>query len=226
VREEVGALRIDGPQGVGGMAEQKDVHRPSTAVWCMVVCALASGCGCSTESEPADETEPRARSDVRTATETETASTVGVLEDAEVGYSMSYPRPWKVAGALVATEFAADADCRSVEIVDREPPPEAGPGAQVLHTLVQVCAHRLTDSASLEEFLRRTYDEEILARFRRTTVGSGRGFTTGTAVNSTTFLQTDTHRLQVVTAVVADPAERQQRIAEVEAVLQTLSLGP
>jgi hypothetical protein len=209
------------------MAERRDSHRPATAAWCIVLSALMTGCGCSRDREDAGEAEPSARPDVSTAaTQTETASTGGILVDDEVGYSLSYPRTWKVAGALVATQFGAGADCRSVEIVDREPPPDAGPGAQVLSSLVQVCSRRLTDGPRLEEFLRRTYDEAILARFRRTKVGGARAFTTGAAVNSITFLETDAHRLQVVTAVVADPAEREQRITEVEAVLESFSLRP
>lgn len=207
------------------MAEDKGFDRPATALLCTVLCALAGGYGCSTEAEDTGQSGQRARSEVRSAAETETIATGGVLEDDAVGYSLSYPRTWEIAGQVVATEFAANADCRSVQIIDREPPPDAGPGAQVLSSLVQVCSRRLDDGTPLEEFLRKTYDDELFARFRRTTAGGVTAFTTGTAVNSITFLQTDAHRLQVVTAAVADPKDRHQRIAEVEAVLESLSVG-
>jgi hypothetical protein len=206
------------------MSEQKDLRGPTTALWCAVLCAVLGGFACSNGDEETGVIGPTTGLGFETVTETGTTPRPHVLVDDAVGYSLSYPRTWSPAGALAATEFAAEADCRSVGIVDREPPPDAGPGAEVRSSFVQVCSRPLTDDAGLEEFLRMTYDEELLAGFRRTTVGNAGAFTTGTAVNSITFLQSDTHRLQVLTAVVGEPGEQQERIAQVEEVLGSFAL--
>src|SRR5574337_1479141 len=45
-----------------------------------------------------------------------------IMETHYVQYSISYPVNWHIGGKLVATGFANDSQCESVEVVDFHPP--------------------------------------------------------------------------------------------------------
>jgi hypothetical protein len=146
------------------------------------------------------------------------------LENRQVGYSLLYPADWQVTGKVVATEFANDATCESVEVIDFQPPPGSSPVAFILHSLVQICAKPLADSLMLEEFMRQTYGDTFFARFQRTNLAGVVAFQAASGGPSTTiFLQTDRHRIQIVTTVAASPDQRAQRVIEVQEILDRLS---
>jgi hypothetical protein len=145
------------------------------------------------------------------------------LRNDHVGYSLSYPRGWKVAGQIVATEFAAGAACQSVRIVDFAPPAVV-PSGQVLQSFVQICWKRVRDGSSLDEFMRKTYGRRLSELFRRTSVAATRAYRTKYVNGSTTiFLQTPTYRLQIAAAAVARSAKRDARLAQVQRVLASLA---
>jgi hypothetical protein len=140
-----------------------------------------------------------------------------------VGYSLSYPGGWKVVGQVVATEFAAGAACQSVRVVDFAPP--AIPSGKILQSFVQICWKRVRDGSSLDEFMRNTYGRRLSELFRQTTLAGTPAYRTrGLAASRTFFLQTPKHRLQIVTAVVADSAKRAKRLAQVQRILASFSV--
>lgn len=147
------------------------------------------------------------------------------MKNERVGYSLSYPRGWKVTGQVVATEFAAGAACQSVRIVDFAPPASAGPSAQVYQSFVQICWRR-ADRSSLEDFMRKTYRGRLADLFERTTLSAVPAYRTKLEGQSTTFfLQTEKHRIQIVAGVVAEPAKRANRLAQVSRILSSFSLA-
>jgi hypothetical protein len=148
------------------------------------------------------------------------------VERPQLGYTLSIPADWALTGPVQATEFASRAVCESAEIVDFRPPDESGPSAVVLHSFVQICAVPLTlDDVSLEAFMRRSYGEEFPERFRPIALGGVPAFRAATASGgATVFLQTKSHRLQIVSAVVADPSQRPQRLVQVEEILRSFSV--
>ena len=149
-----------------------------------------------------------------------------VVRNSKVGYSLFYPEGWSVTGQVVATEFAVDAPCRSVRVVDFEPPPDAGPGAEVLQSFVQVCWKPLSDGSTLHEFMRSTYGAAYLELFRRLELGGVLAYRRSEGGGSTTtFLQTGEHRIQVVSAVRAAPDKRAKRLMETGRVLARLVLA-
>lgn len=150
---------------------------------------------------------------------------MGRLENPEVGYSLLYPGDWQLRGQVMATEFANGAQCESVEVVDFQPPPEAGPGAFVLHSFVQVCAKPLTDSSTLDDFMRRTYGDALAGLFQMMELDGVRAYrATNEDLDVTIFLQTNDYRVQIVSSVEADPDQRSERISQVQTILDSLSL--
>jgi hypothetical protein len=146
------------------------------------------------------------------------------LRDNLVGYSLRYPRGWKVERRPVGgTEFSAGARCRSVRVVDFEPPPDSGAGF-VLHSFVQVCARRLADGSSLEEFMRTTYGDSFLEEFDSAKVGGVGAYAARKTDQSVIFLQTNDHRIQIHSAVVADAEKRATRRAQVRRIERSYSL--
>jgi hypothetical protein len=146
------------------------------------------------------------------------------LRDEVVGYSLRYPRGWKAARRPSgATAFAARARCRSVEIVDFAPPPGSG-GSAVLHSFVQVCAKRLTDRSSIDEFMRQTYGGSLSKYFESAKFAGVRAYRSRMKDQDVIFLQTNDYRIQVYTAVVADRQKRARRQAQVNRVLRSFSL--
>jgi len=145
------------------------------------------------------------------------------LVNATVGYSLDYPPDWKVQGQVVATDFALGAQCQSVEIVDFLPPEGSGPGAVILHSFVQICARPLGDGLTLEAFMRQTYGEALGTQFEATQLGDVPAYRTKlNGPDATVFVHTDRYRLQIVSAVVAEPAMEEARAAEIRQVLESL----
>jgi hypothetical protein len=150
-----------------------------------------------------------------------------ILRNASVGFRLTYPRSWKVVRQVVATEFAVGAACQSVHVIDLQPPPNSGPGAKVLQSLVQVCWKRLSGRESLAEFVERTYGGRASGLLERTELGGVPAYRTkGNGLNATIFLQTDAHRIQIVAAVVAEPQKRIARQAQVQRILASFSVTP
>ncbi|MGH9136718.1 MAG: hypothetical protein ACRD0G_06680 [Acidimicrobiales bacterium] len=140
------------------------------------------------------------------------------------GFRLSYPPGWSPAGLELPSEFAQDAECASVKIVDRAPPPESG-GAQapsIEQSVVQVCS-RPADGSTLEEFMRTTYGAD-LAGFEATTLAGHPAYGQQSREFSIFFLDAGGRRYQVRTSVVAAPELESTRLAEVEQILQTLTI--
>ena len=147
------------------------------------------------------------------------------LRNDKVGYALEYPDGWSTTGQVQATEFASRSACQSVRIVDFRPPPTAGPAAQVRQSYVQVCSRRIGGSTSLDEFMRETYGSRLGDFFERTRLAGTDAYRTkGAPENRTFFLQTPEYRLQVVAAVVASPARRAKRLAQVDGILASFQL--
>lgn len=155
----------------------------------------------------------------------DTAEPSNRLTSDEVGYLLRYPSDWRVTGQVVATEFARGAECRSAEIVDFEPPPDAGPAAMVLRSFVQICAKPVAPGSRLEDFMLLTYGDALPDLFRETLVGGLPAYRAGGGGDQgTIFLQTDRHRIEIAFAVTADPEIRARRLAQVRRILGSLSL--
>jgi hypothetical protein len=146
------------------------------------------------------------------------------LRNDRVGYSLSYPRGWKVVGQVMATGFAAEAACQSVRVVDFAPPATV-PSGQILQSFVQICWKRVRDGLSLAQFMRKTYGRRLTELFRRTTFRAILAYRArDEVVGRTIFLQTSAYRLQIVAAVVARAPSREKRLAQVERTIASLSV--
>lgn len=146
------------------------------------------------------------------------------LQNKELGYSLLYPADWQVRGQVVATEFASGARCESVEIIDSPVLPEPGSTALVLRSFVQICSKRLTDTASLDEFMGESYGGGFRARFHPVEIGGIAAYEmVSGGANTLIFLQTNKHRFQIVAAVVARAGEEAKRAAQVQQTLRSLS---
>ena len=120
------------------------------------------------------------------------------LEDRLVGYALFYPDGWTVGGLVAATEFAVGAQCQSVRIVDFEPPPDSGLGAQVLQSFVQVCAKLVWKDVPLADFMHQTYGASLFIRFREAVLNGIAVYQTkGEASTMTIFMQIEDYRIQV-----------------------------
>jgi hypothetical protein len=154
-------------------------------------------------------------------THDETQTPWRTLTNGRVGYSLLYPRGWKIAGKVVATQFAARARCRSVRVVDR-----AGP-AEVRQSVVQICWKPITDGSSLVAFMRRTYRSRLSGLFARTTLGGLPAYRTKSRKgNRTFFVQAKKYRMQILASVIAAPPRRARRLAQVNRILASFSLSP
>jgi hypothetical protein len=151
-------------------------------------------------------------------------ASVGRLENPEVGYSLRYPADWRIAGHIVATEFATAARCESVQVVDGEPPADSGPAPFVIRSFVQICVMPVTDGLSLDEFMRRTYGSVLLRRFSPTRLGGRPAYRADAGgAQTNTVLQTRSHRMQIVSGVTSRPDLGARRAAEIRAILDSLS---
>jgi hypothetical protein len=147
------------------------------------------------------------------------------LENKEVGFTLTYPPEWQVRGQLTATSFAQEGRCESVEVVDSAPPTEAGPGAALRHSFVQVCWRPRSDGLSLADFMRSSYGS-VIDRFEKATLGGAPAYRARREGSGQQFLlQTERHRLEVVTAVVAEAARTAFRESQVGDVLASFRLG-
>jgi hypothetical protein len=147
------------------------------------------------------------------------------LENRAVGYALRYPADWHVTGPLLATEFARDATCQSVQVIDFQPPDDAGGAGFIRHAFVQLCARPIPDGLALEEFLRRIYGAPAEIRFEPVTVGGRPGYRVHDSDRpSILFVQTDTHRIEIVAAVATDPGRAELRRAQVDRIVDSLVL--
>jgi len=146
------------------------------------------------------------------------------LTNDRVGYTFLYPIGWKVAGKVVATEYAGTAACQSVRKVDSAPPADSGPGAGVRQSLVQVC-WKPVDDLTLDGFMASTYGARLPSLFGRTRLAGVPAYrTTGTGASATYFLQSNAFRLQLQSSVVDDTAKDSLRSAQVRRIVSSFSL--
>jgi len=156
-----------------------------------------------------------------------TPASIGRLENAEVGYSLLYPTDWRIAAKVVATEFANTGQCESVGVVDAAPPPGSGPAPFILRSFVQICVKPVTDGLSLDEFMRRTYGPALFRSFSPAQLGGRPGYRADAgAAQTTIFLQTRAHRIQIVAGVKTGADLETRRAAEVRAILDSVSIDP
>lgn len=145
----------------------------------------------------------------------------GPRADSVEGFAVDYPPGWGPAGRLLATAFANGATCGSAAIVDRALPNDAGPGASIEQSLVQVC-WRARDGTTLQEFMAATYGSA--GGFEATTLAGRPAVVSRAGTSSTFFVDTSTRRYQLATAVAASGELEPKRLAEVEHILGSLSL--
>jgi hypothetical protein len=152
-----------------------------------------------------------------------TAPTTGGTSppDSVEDFAVEYPAGWGPAGQLLATAFANGATCGSAAIVDRAPPDLSGPGARIEQSFVQVC-WRGRDGTTLPEFMATTYGPA--GGFQATTLAGRPAFVSRAGTSSTFFVDTSTRRYQVATAVAASAELEPTRLAQVERILESLSL--
>lgn len=159
-------------------------------------------------------------------TTVEPASTPGfqLLANAAIGFRLTFPNDWQLRGQVVATEFALDAECQGVQIIDFQPP--QGSGARILHSFVQICARPHEDALTLEQFMIQTYGNLLGEQFEPVMFSGRSAYRTRNAgSDTTTFLQTQNHRIQIVSAVAAEPDVFPIRAAQVEAILASLTFA-
>jgi len=142
-----------------------------------------------------------------------------LLTNPALGFRLNFPDDWQLRGQVVATEFAVGAECQSVEIIDFQPP--EGSTGLILHSLVQVCARPLEDALTLEQFMRQTYSlpGEALEPVEFSGQPAYRSRQEGP--DATIFVQTEDYRIQIVSAVAAEPEMFPIRTAQVQAILET-----
>ena len=146
------------------------------------------------------------------------------LTDTEAGYSLAYPGDWQLEGNVLATQFAEDAQCESVEFIDSQRGGESGPAPSILHSFVQVCAQPLIDGLTLDAFMRQTYGQS-LDSFERVELNGVPAYqTSAQPLERMIFLQTQSHRLQIAAAVVAAPERRAERLNQMEEILASFSV--
>ena len=171
-------------------------------VWSGAVCAVALGCATGNQPSAASE-----------------AQRWRTLTNDRVGFSLSYPRGWHVTGKVVATQFAAGASCQTVRVVDYTSP------SFVRQSYVQLCWKRITDGSPLAVFMRRTYGARLSRFFVRISLGGRPAYRSrGQNTNRTFFVQSAEYRIQIVAGVVASPARRPVRLAQVNRILRSFSV--
>ncbi len=138
------------------------------------------------------------------------------------GFSLRHPEGWGAAGLVQATAFAAGATCSSSLIVDRAPPPDAGLGASVEQSFVQVC-WKGQEGKSLAEFMAATYGGG--GGFQPTTLAGRPALVSRAGTSATYFVDTRSRRYQVVTGVAASEGLRATRLAQVDQVLGSLTFN-
>jgi len=153
------------------------------------------------------------------------ASTPGfqMLTNPAAGYRLIFPDDWQLRGKVVATEFAATAECQAVEIVDFQPPEDSS--ALILLSLVQICARPLGDTLALDQFMLQTYGTLPGEQFEPVEFSGQPAYRSRKEGPDTTiFVQTENYRIQIVSAVAAEPEVLPIRAAQVQAILETFTL--
>jgi hypothetical protein len=172
-------------------------------------CSIALGCAAGAQSR------------IDTAQPAHSWPPLRTLKNEHVGYSLSYPRGWKVAAQVVATQFATGAKCQSVRVVDL--PAKTNPTA-VRQSFVQICWRR-DGGRSLAAFMRATYGRKLANLFARTRLGGVPAYRTRDGKRSRTFfLQANGYRLQLVATVSTTPTRRAKRLAQVNRILASLAV--
>jgi hypothetical protein len=111
----------------------------------------------------------------------------------------------------------------SVQIVDFAPPPGSGVSS-VLHSFVQVCARKLSDRSSIDDFMRRTYGNSLPGQFEHTRFAGARAYESREQDRTVIFLQSNDYRIQVYASIGAERKKRARRQVEVRGVLRSFSL--
>jgi hypothetical protein len=147
------------------------------------------------------------------------------LEDRQVGYTLLYPGDWSAEGQVAATEFAIGGRCRSVRVVDYEPPPASGPGAQVRQSFLQVCAKPIRRGESLEEFMRQTYGGSLAKRFEMADFNGLAAYQTRAGEHTRTiFSEIKDYRIQIYVSIIADLKKYGTRQSQIERILASFSV--
>jgi hypothetical protein len=141
-----------------------------------------------------------------------------------LGFSLIFPDDWQLHGQVIATEFADGAACQSAEIIDFQPP--EGSTALILRSLVQICARPLEDALTLNQFMRETYSGLVEEQFEPVSLSGHPAYRSRTeGPDATVFVQTDDYRIQIVSAVAAEPEASLMRTAQVHAILESLGFA-
>ena len=148
------------------------------------------------------------------------------LSDPTLGLSLSYPPDWTADGPVVATQFSAGAQCRSVRIVDFEPPADSGAAAPLEHSFVQVCGRPVATGVSLDAYMQETYGESLARRFAQTDLNGTPAYRSrGQGTSLVIYARSGTGLVQVVAGVTAAPEHEALRRAQVERILGGLTLS-
>ena len=147
------------------------------------------------------------------------------LTDPSIGFSLCHPADWSVGGQVIATQFAVDARCRSVRVIDFAPPPDSGAAAAIEQSLVQVCTKPLDADDSLDQYMRRVYGDRLQHTFAITDLDGTPGYqSTGRGQTRTIFTQHRNSLIQIVATVAASPEKTPERQAQVEKLLESFAL--
>lgn len=147
------------------------------------------------------------------------------LTDPTLGLTLLYPPDWTVDGVVVATQFSAAARCRSVRVVDFEPPADSGAAAPMQQSLVQVCAQPKEQVGSLDQYMRRVYGESFDRTFALVELQGSRAYEAkGTGSLRTIFAETHNDLVQIVAAIATSPEKFSERQTQVQKILRSLQL--
>ena len=147
------------------------------------------------------------------------------LEEPTVGFSLEDPPDWSLDGQVIATQFAVHARCRSVQIIDSEPPPDSGAAAWIEQSYVQVCVKPLEQNDSLDQYMGRAYGELLNQKFEIMDLNGTRTYQTKAQGHAKTiFAETRNGLIQIVATVATSPKKFSKRQAQVEKILGSLEL--
>jgi hypothetical protein len=134
---------------------------------------------------------------------------------------MSYPEGWHETGIVISTEFAGEAECVAALIVDQAPPSDPAQAGFVLQSGVQVCM-KPVDGDSLDTYMESVYGS-LASEFVRSDSSGIVEYRRNGSLESHAFAQTDSYRYQVTTFVTADPELEDERLAQVQHILESLT---
>lgn len=143
--------------------------------------------------------------------------------DDSAGFSFEYPDGWELSGTLIGTEFAADADCLAVVIVDEQPPPDSGQAGYVFQSIVQFCS-RPSDGQPLREYMESVYGDGV-SGFELTEIGGADAYRSDQGLDSLIFTQSETHLIQITTSVVTTPDLEELRVWEIGQILDSVLIS-